>query len=1375
MSHAVKRLILLIVLPFLAGTTSADETEMLVLMNEPGRVERYDIETGKHLGTLISGLPPSNVILPDDQGRLLISTGVPGGSGTVLRYDPHGEGSIETLLDIPEGYGGRLFRATGMTWDAGDLLVASQGDGKVKRYAYPSGEWKADIALASPGGMTQIAMHNGRLVVTDFVAQSLRRAPESLDGTMSEVWAQHLAQAPWGLEADSAGRVFWSTSANRILRTDGAETIEWAGASGELNTPLGLAVGPDELLYAASLFGGITAWKTDEPNPGPAVRVLNGPEVKSPISIAFVNRIQDSTIRDMEFPFIPALDDKQVQADRLAYFESNIRPLLISRCIECHGETTQEGSLRLDSRHGWELGGESGQAIVPGAANDSLVIQAVRYTNKDLQMPPDEQLPADEVAMLTKWVEQGAIDPRLKVGSAVQPATDDWAGEFHKRLDWWSLQPLQSPQPPINGLDTWSRTDIDRFILSALHESELQPAPSAEPDVLLRRLSLVLTGMPPTSGQREFFLRDWEVNAESAYENLVEDLLASLHFGERFARHWMDVVRYADTYGYEWDVPAKGAFEYRDYLTRAFNHDVGFDTILREQLAGDLIAEPRVDDELGINESIIGPMFFHMGEHRHGSSLAFNGIHQDMINNKIDAFSKAFLATTVACARCHDHKFEAVSQKDYYAIGAMFMAPRWVSRSADAPHKNDAAVARLTQLRSEIRDELSRQWLDAGIQPEAWRAAIAKPESQQPTIDDVAWPLAKLVSADAEVEAKWNALSREWADTRMTRIEANKNFQVLADFSQPTLPAGWVADGDGMRFGWVEDATPLIALESDRIVERLLTRGYHTHSISSKLPGALRPPPDHLLPGNFVSLKLAGGEYSGWLRIDENSILNEGPGVLNQVQPTWFTFGDTPRINGVLKVNVDFSTSSLNANFPARVGIVAGLPATDLGYDKRSWLSITGIVSHDVGGVPQDLLDAFTKLYEGSAPTTATEADARLQSWLSQAVVRWCNGTVQAGDCQIVDWLLKNGLLPNQAAVGSRLETLRNEYRSVEAAIAFPRSVNSMDERELAIKGIHLDIRGNPDSLGEIVMPDSLQMFAGRNQVASSSGSGRMELAQSLVDPEHPLTSRVYVNRVWQWVFGSGLVTTPDDFGRLGDKPSHPQLLDWLARDFVKNNWSTKQLIRQLVLSATFRQSSSVSESARQRDPANRLLNHYPTRRMEAEEIRDSMLAVSGRLDPKLFGRPINPQRPVEDPAKRLFSGPLDGEGRRSLYLTMSIMATPKFLMTFDLPDLRLPSGKRNVTSVPAQALTMLNDPFVQTLSKHWASSLVKEPHSSPEERLDCMFETAFSREPDDAERANWLSFLNEVNQSSSVMADEDAWAQLAHAMFNTQEFIYYR
>jgi len=310
-----------------------------------------------------------------------------------------------------------------------------------------------------------------------------------------------------------------------------------------------------------------------------------------------------------------------------------------------------------------------------------------------------------------------------------------------------------------------------------------------------------------------------------------------------------------------------------------------------------------------------------------------------------------------------------------------------------------------------------------------------------------------------------------------------------------------------------------------------------------------------------------------------------------------------------------------------------------------------------------------------------------------------------------------------------------------------------------------------------MVPPDFLSMFAGRHDVAKSTGSGRLELAESLLAANHPPTARVYVNRVWHWVMGAGLVATPDDFGRLGEKPTHPELLDYLATEFVRQGWSTKTLIRQIVLSQTFRQSGQVSETGRTRDPGNRLRHHYPTRRLEAEAIRDSLLAVSGRLDRQLYGRPILPTRFVEDPSKRLFNGPLDGAGRRSIYLQMSIMDPPKFLVGFNLPDLRLPTGRRDATNVPAQALILLNDPFVIAMARHWGQQLIKLPHATAEGRVQHMFLAAFARNPSATESKRWTAAVREFATPGQVdlLKDETAWTQLGHAMFNAKEFLYTR
>lgn len=1094
--------------------------------------------------------------------------------------------------------------------------------------------------------------------------------------------------------------------------------------------------------------------------------------------------LHDNAMKTISFGLTILLLAVPLRADE--FFVQKIEPILKARCFECHShEKSIEGGLALDSKSGWQKGGAGGPAVVPGKPEVSLLIKAVSHVEKDLKMPPDRRLPVEEIALLSDWVKRGAVDPRVLAppGSA---ATSDamWEAEFQSRLDWWSLKPMGRAVPPLIADGPWSLEPVDRFVRTKLDAAGLAPAPSLlDPDAadlvaranaqtLLRRASFVLTGLPPTPAEVHEFARS---HREVDYARLVDRLLDSPHFGERLARHWMDVVRYTDTYGYEWDNPAKGSHEYRDYLIRAFNDDIGFDRLLREQLAGDLLPA-RIHPVTGTHENLIAPMFYHMGEHRHGSSLMFNGIHQEMVNNKIDAFSKSFLATTVACARCHDHKLEAVSQHDYYALAAVFTTPRWTARVADAPDKNLAATTRLKELRTEIRQELATTWAKVVVTSEALRLGVGDIAKAKPQIHEMAYPLVRLMQREQDTVAAWTELLAEWQSTRDQRRQANSAFRVLADFRDATIPAGWVTEGEGMRHGYVDEATPLIALDGS-IVARLLPRGYHTNALSSRLPGALRMPPEHVVPGKFVSVKLAGGEFGGALVMDDHSFQNETVAFFNNVEPQWRSYADAALKNGVQQVTVEFATASLNPNFPPRTGIAPGLKNNDFGYDKRSWISVTGIVTHDTGGTPQDELDSFATLYEGETPATNGAVWERVAQWSNGAVQRWCRGETRPGDRELLDWLLDKKLLPNQPVAGSRIDALLTEYRAIEGAIPFSRTVNSMDERETTRASYPLNVRGSVDVLGSPAQPDFLQMFAGRNNVAASPGSGRLELTESLLDPEHPLTARVYVNRVWQWTFGTGLVATPDDFGRLGDRPSHPELLDWLAREFVREGWSTKKLLRRLVLSQAFRQSSTVSERASRHDPGNRLLHHYPTRRLEAEAVRDSLLAVSGRLDPALYGRPILPNRPAEDGAKRLFSGPLDGNGRRSIYLQMSIMAPPKFLVDFNLPDLKLPTGRRDVTNVPTQALLMLNDPLVQAMAKQWAVQLVRQDQSNVEDRISGMFVRAFAREATIAERERWAAALVDFASTpgTDILKDEVAWQRMAHAVFNTKEFLYYR
>ncbi len=1083
----------------------------------------------------------------------------------------------------------------------------------------------------------------------------------------------------------------------------------------------------------------------------------------------------------------------QIQAEEDAeFFETRIRPVLVKHCYECHSSTSAEvkGGLLVDFRDGLRQGGESGPSVVPLKPNESLLLDAIRY--ESVEMPPSGKLPDSVIADFDHWIRSGAIDPRDEPPSPTEAAELLWKEQLAERRNWWSLQPPQVFSPPVAQDEAWSGEPVDRFVGSALEKAGLSPSVPADASTLLRRLSFVLTGLPPEPEQVKTFPAEYAAHPDQALTALVDELLGSPHFGERFARHWMDVIRYTDTFGYEWDNPAKGSWEYRDYLIRAFNDDIAFDQLIREQIAGDLLPEPRINEAAEVNESLIGPMFYHLGEHRHGSSLAFNGIHQDMINNKIDAFSKAFLAMTVACARCHDHKLDAISQADYYALAGVFMSPRWTARVIDAPGKHNQEIAELKQLRAEIQKELALLWQSDVSQLQAsaltaWAGSQATAWAD-PTLDDLHFPLVRLLdSTDGNIEQKWSELVTEWETAREERLQSNaEGFTVLTDFSEPGLPDGWTVEGDGMTHGHVDDGVPLVSLEGDTLIDRLLPRGYHTHALSSKLPGSVRMRPQNEVPGRFVSLRLRGGEWSGTLVVPQNAFQNEPLSFLGGEDDvgSWASFADEVLKNGVSRVLTEVATAALHPNFPPRTGLAKVADVTlandDLGLNKRSWFSLTGIATHDTSGTPTSTLDEFSPLLTGESPGSVDEAWERVSDWLIEPLDRWASNEATASDVKILNWMIKHKLLANRVDAESAIAALVQRYRDVEARITFPRSAISMDERGLQPQNYRLNLRGNVDDEGPAIPRGFLEVFAESYGVSESKGSGRLELAAYLSSPENPQTARVYVNRLWHWIFGTGIVATPSDFGKLGDRPSHPELLDWLALQFMEEGWSTKKLVRRLVLSQTFRQSGSVTQAGMDRDPDNRLWHHYPTRRLEAEAIRDNLLAVAGMLDSRPYGPPIHPPRSVEDGAKRLFSGPLDGHGRRSIYMQMSIMDPPKFLVCFNLPDLKLPTGRRDVTNVPAQALALLNDPLVVQMAEGWGERLINDGSENVENRIRTMFIQALGRPPSDHETLRWteavvgFSQFNE-SQSNEFMTDTDAWTELAHAMFNTKEFLYYR
>jgi hypothetical protein len=1104
---------------------------------------------------------------------------------------------------------------------------------------------------------------------------------------------------------------------------------------------------------------------------------------------------------------------------RREYFETKIRPVLVQQCLACHtGERPQAG-LRLDHRAGWESGGKSGPSVVRGDPGKSLLMRVLRHEQGVAAMPlGGQKLSPESITAFEEWIRTGAFDPRDKP-AAVATASKSWKELFEERRQWWSLQPVSRPAIPTVKQAQWSRQPIDRFTLAAMETAGLSPAPRADRSTLLRRLTFVLTGLPPTPEEVDGFVADRD---PEAYAKVVSRLLDSVHFGEHWARHWMDVVRYSDTYGYESDIPAKGAWRYRDYLIRTFNEDVPFDQFVREQIAGDLLPKPRINPSSQINESLIGPMFYQMGEKREGDSLQFNGIHQEMVNNKIDAFSKAFQAMTVGCARCHDHKLDAVSQRDYYAMAGMFMSSRWVANTLDTPERNRATLKKLAALKPKIREAVAEWWLKSvseipkrleTLAPEkdgSKKEDAKKQEPQRdkpkddkakqvkkPPMEDPAYIWFELRAAQEKSESiqnTWRALAARYADARKQRLESNaRDYVTIADFSNGA-PAGWSLDGVGLHDGPVRSGDFAVSVEGPSAIDLLMPGGLFTNSLSLRLNGVLRTPFLSYANGKKLSILAAGGDMSTVSQIVDNAFMTERQVYLKTVQPQWTGIfpvggqsGDMPKTEdekAEMRTWSEVATKASNPNFPPRTGLLPkGAQAHE--RDPRSWFGVTRIVEHRNDKPPADELARFEALFAGEAPVDLPAAAARFGHWAFTAVNAWRQDRATEDHVWIINWLIEKNLLSNKMDESEQVRSLVTTYRSIERDVADPQTVNGVADVDPG-RDYRLNIRGVYEDFGERVPRGYVEVLSRNSGGPTPRNSGRLELAHLVASPANPLTARVFVNRIWYWIFGTGIVPTTDDFGHLGEKPSHPELLDYLASEFMAGDWSIKKLVRSLIMSETFCRSGAISPKAHEADPLNRLLSHYPLRRLEAESIRDSLLAVSSRLDRQLYGETIDPVRKKEDAGKRLFSGPLDGNGRRSIYIRMAIMEPPQFLATFNQPPPKVPMGRRDKTNSPAQALALLNDPFVSGQAEFWAKSLVGQPHANPQERITVMFRRSFSRSPDDTELVRWTKMAHDVAKlpdagspdsatPGDIMNSLDVWKELAHTMFNAKEFIYVR
>lgn len=933
------------------------------------------------------------------------------------------------------------------------------------------------------------------------------------------------------------------------------------------------------------------------------------------------------------------------------FFESKIRPVLIAECYDCHGPKKAKGGLRVDSRDAILQGGDSGPTLVPGDPAKSLLIQSLAHTHEDeaLHMPKDgAKLDDATLQHFVEWIRMGAPDPRDKP-EPVLSAEQSWEQTLAQRKQWWCFQPVKSTPLPEVKDGAWSQHPVDRFILAELEKQGLQPSGPAEAFTLLRRLSFLLTGLPPSPEELMAFQEAYSRNPQSAVETTVDRLLASPHYGEKWARHWLDWVRYAESYGSEGDPPIPYAWRYRDYVIRAFNNDVPYQQMVQEAIAGDLLARPRINKETGINESALGIGQLRMVLHGFSPTDTLDEM-VTFTDNQIDTVTKAFQALTVSCARCHNHKFDAISQADFYALYGIFTSTHPAVVDVNASDVGAPQRKELQQLKQQIKDVMGPVWL---------KAVGALP----------------VMTPNAEAPAKVNA-SKSW-DLRTEK---------------------WYTDGHGVAQGNTKAGGFAIATEGGSIIAQVHPGGVFSNLISTKDRGVLMSP-RFKCEGGTLWLRTAGAGSAKAKYVVQNyprtgtihkavELKEEGDAAL-----------------GWRKLDLEYWKGD---DIFIQCATASDMPA-EVKEDGRSWFGITDamITSGDV-----------------------TPANAPLSGNPREAVEAWMKGEMTDAQAELLDHLLRSGKLPNDPATVPTAAALLTRYREVEAQL--PQPTRAPGVLEADGHDAPLFVRGDHKQPAQVV---PRRFLDGINpEPYATKQSGRLELANSLTDAKNPLTSRVIVNRLWHHLFGRGLVATPDNFGRLGEMPSHPELLDWLAMKFQESGGSVKSMIKFLVTSRTFQLSDEATPEARQKDPENKLLSHWSVRRLEAEAIRDSIMLLSGKYDPTLHGPPV----PDDDP-------------RRSVYVRVVRNSLDPFLTAFDMPVPFSTRGRRDVTNVPAQSLALLNDPAISGWTRSWARAAVKSQADDPA-RVGSMFLQALGRKAAEDEVKMSLAF---VQESADVAAAE--------------------
>lgn len=930
--------------------------------------------------------------------------------------------------------------------------------------------------------------------------------------------------------------------------------------------------------------------------------------------------------------------------DGTAFFESRIRPVLVQHCYECHSSQSEElkGGLSLENAASVVKGGDSGTAVVGGQPGESLILDALKYDG--LEMPPAGKLPESVIKDFEKWIAMGAPDPREGEAAKVHKAAviDIAAGR-----KFWAFQPpVKSAAPAVRDAH-WPATFIDRFVLADLEAAGITPSPEIDKARLLRRVTYDLTGLPPTEAELYAFLSDTDPQALAA---VVDRLLASRSSAEQWARHWLDVARYADSNGGDFNATFHEGWRYRNYVIDAYASDMPYDQFVREQLAGDLLPSDSEDDRA---RGLIATGFLAMGPKMLSERDKLK-LKMDVVDEQVDTLGKVFLGMTLGCARCHDHKFDPIPTVDYYALAGIF-------RSTDCLDG---------EIQQYVSDYVRRP---LPIAPEH-AAALAKHEGEKGELKQ------QLKSAQDGVKR---------AEVALKAVQSGGR-QVVVDDAQATKVGEWKASVFTKPF--VGD-------------------GYCHDDQKEKGKKSIRFVPSLPQPGLYevrVAYTAGGGRAS---------------------------------------------------NVPVTVQHADG--PTELTLNQRKAPGVDGLY-HALG---QFRFDPAAESYV-ELRTTATDGHV-----IADAVA-----------FVAVDELADVAVTTDRAPLEAALKTSQEQVKAIEQQIkahdasAPPPAPKAIAIREATgkIADCQVCVRGEPRQLGPSVPRGFLQVaMIGESAPLPQEASGRLELAAWMSDARHPLTARVYVNRVWQKLMGEGLVRSVDNFGELGDRPTHPQLLDTLTVEFIEHGWSTRWLIRQIVLSHVYSQDSRDRPDVFDKDPENRKLWRANRKRMTAEQLRDSLLVVSGQLQPSDASSPVKGMGKLVDDNKADAKGYEGGESFvRTIYLPIIRNEIPALLTVFDFADPDFVVGRRETTTIPSQALMMLNNPFIAKAASQTADQMLREASPSDDQRLEWAAVHLWGRSADSTEQGKIREYLDrERPADADEAAVRTAWGRTVHAMLTSTEF----